>query len=76
MQPTPTAPNVKQVPLLTASQIAQFKRDGFLVLPSVLDPELCRQARDAMWRDCNPPAPHEAQRSLHLDPLTEKKAPS
>ena len=49
MQPTPTTPNVKQVPLLTASQIAQFKRDGFLVLPAVLDPELCRQARDAMW---------------------------
>ena len=49
MQPTPTTPNVQQVPLLTASQIAQFKRDGFLVLPAVLDPELCRQARDAMW---------------------------
>ena len=49
MQPTPITPNVKQVPLLTASQIAQFKRDGFLVLPAVLDPELCRRARDAMW---------------------------
>ena len=49
MQPTPTTPSAKQVPLLTASQIAQFKRDGFLVLPAVLDPERCRGARDAMW---------------------------
>ena len=45
MQPTPTTPNVQQVPLLTANQIAQFKRDGFLVLPAVLDPELCRQCQ-------------------------------
>ena len=43
------APNVPQVPPLTESQIAQFKRDGFLVLPGVLDPELCRRARDDMW---------------------------
>ncbi len=47
----PTAPSdsVPQVPLLTESQIAQFKRDGFVLLPSALDPELCRRARDAMW---------------------------
>ncbi|MEE3259200.1 MAG: hypothetical protein VX293_08315, partial [Candidatus Latescibacterota bacterium] len=45
---TPT-PSAKQVELLTENQIAQFKRDGFLVLPGVLDPELCRQARDEMW---------------------------
>ncbi len=42
-------PNLKQVEPLTTSQIAQFKRDGFLVLPSVLDPELCARARDEMW---------------------------
>ena len=29
--------------------MAQFKRDGLLVLPGVLDPDLCRQARDQMW---------------------------
>ena len=40
---------MKQVNLLSPDQIAQFKRDGFLVLPSVLDPELCRQVRDDMW---------------------------
>ena len=39
----------KSVEPLTANQIAQFKRDGFLVLEGVLDPELCRQARDEMW---------------------------
>ena len=46
--PTPS-PNVPQVAPLTASQIAQFKRDGVLVLPAVLDPDLCRRARDDMW---------------------------
>lgn len=42
-------PGVKQVDFLTKSQIARFKRDGFLVLPGVLDPDLCRRARDEMW---------------------------
>jgi hypothetical protein len=41
--------DVKQVNTLSASQIDQFKRDGFLVLPGVLDPELCRLAREDMW---------------------------
>ena len=35
---------------LTTQQIAQFKRDGYLVLPAALDAERCRQARDDMWR--------------------------
>ena len=39
----------KSVESLTADQIAQFKRDGFLVLEGVLDPELCLRARDEMW---------------------------
>ena len=38
-----------QVELLTEHQIAQFKRDGMLVLSGVLDPDLCRRARDQMW---------------------------
>lgn len=46
---TTQTPNVPQAGLLTTDQIAQFKRDGFLVLPAVLDPELCRQTRDDMW---------------------------
>ena len=44
-----STPSLKQVAPLTATQIAQFKREGFLVLPAVLDPALCRQARDEMW---------------------------
>ena len=44
-----TSLTVAQAPRLTTDQIAQFKRDGFLVLPGVVDPELCRQARDQMW---------------------------
>lgn len=43
------SPSLHQVPLLTESQIAQFKRDGMLVLPGVLDTDLCRQVRDRMW---------------------------
>ncbi len=44
-----SSPSVPQVAPLTAGQIAQFKRDGVLVLPAALDPELCRRARDDMW---------------------------
>ena len=40
---------MKQVVPLTVNQIAQFKRKEFLVLPAVLDPVFCRQARDEMW---------------------------
>jgi len=40
---------LKQVVPLTVNQIAQFKREEFLVLPAVLDPVFCRQARDEMW---------------------------
>ena len=43
------SPTVAQAPRLTTDQIAQFKRDGFVVLPGVVDPEICRQARDQMW---------------------------
>jgi hypothetical protein len=40
---------VPQADLLTTSQIAQFKRDGFIVLPGVVDADLCLQARNQMW---------------------------
>ena len=33
-------PDVRRVETLSVDQIAQFKREGFLVLPAVLDPEL------------------------------------
>jgi len=42
-------PDVKQVDMLTPEQVAQFKRDGYLVLPAALDGDLCRQVRDEMW---------------------------
>jgi hypothetical protein len=37
------------VPPLSTVQLAQFAREGFLVLPRALDPALCAQARDYMW---------------------------
>lgn len=38
---------------LSHSQLAQFARDGVLILRNVLDPTLCRAARDRLW-DCAP----------------------
>ena len=45
-----STPILKQVAPLTENQIAQFKREGSLVLPEALDPVLCRQARNEMWK--------------------------
>ncbi len=39
----------EQVPPLSRAQIARFKRDGYLILEGVLDPEMCRQLREEMW---------------------------
>ena len=41
--------NIKQADRLTPEQIGRFKRDGFIVLPGVIDSELCIQAREKMW---------------------------
>jgi len=46
----PRHDDLHQVEPLSESQIAQFKRDGVLVLPGVLDVDLCRQARNQMWK--------------------------
>ena len=45
-----STPILKQVAPLTENQIAQFKREGSLVLPEALDPVLCRQVRNKMWK--------------------------
>jgi hypothetical protein len=37
--------------------VQQFARDGFLVLPGVLDPQLCARARDDMWSVLNAHVP-------------------
>ena len=64
-----SSPGMKQVEPLTASQIARFRRDGFLVLPAVLDPELCRLARNEMWEAIAAELPpYEKGRPLHLGP--------
>eukprot|EP01052_Picozoa_sp_SAG31_P017437 SAG31_NODE_1193_length_9454_cov_38.779156_1_plen_94_part_00 len=43
--------------LLSTQQVQQFVRDGFLVLPAFLDPQLCGRARDEMWRVLNAHVP-------------------
>ena len=40
---------VRQVPLLSRSQIASFKKDGFLILERCLDPAAVAAMRDSMW---------------------------
>ena len=42
---TRPSPDLYQVDRLTDAQVAQFKRDGLLVLPGVLDLDLCRRDR-------------------------------
>ena len=63
-----STPILKQVAPLTENQIAQFKREGFLVLPEALDPVLCRQARNKMWKSIQIPAPHKKGTVLHMAP--------
>lgn len=46
-----------QVPTLNPDQVQQFARDGMLVLPGVLDPQLCARARDDMWSVLNAHVP-------------------
>lgn len=42
-------PPPPKVPLLTQRQVSEFKRDGFIILPGVLDPDACAALRDDMW---------------------------
>lgn len=49
---------------LSSSQLAQFQRDGYLVLPARVSPQRCRQMLDATLadlRDAVPPIEYEAE---------------
>ena len=67
---TTLSKDLHQVETLTESQIAQFKRDGMLVLPEVLDPDLCgKGARSVVEFDHGASSQYEAGRSFHLGPV-------
>lgn len=34
---------------LSAEQLSFFKQQGYLILPQILDPDLCEHARDLLW---------------------------
>ena len=51
--------------LLNEDQLAFFKKNGYLILEEVLDPELCRQARDLLWSTLP-----EKSKIKRNDPLT------
>ena len=57
MTATATATAQPSVPPLTPAQIAQFKRDGFLLIPNALPKDLCARAHDAMWRELTEAVP-------------------
>ena len=62
-----SSPILKQVGPLKANQISQFKREGFLILPTILDPALCRQGRDEMWEAIQTHLPSMKRgRTLHV----------
>ena len=74
---TNPSPHLHQVDPLTEEQIAQFKRDGLLILPGVLDADLCRRARDQMWEiiDEHRPAMRRDDPATWV-PLTEEEKAS
>ena len=39
------------VPHLTAGQIGSFKRDGYVILPGAVDPDLCSGLLDESWQE-------------------------
>jgi len=65
-----STPLLKRVAPLTENQIAQFKREGFLVLPEALDPLLCRQSRNEMWQSIQTYLP----RIKRETPITEEES--
>ena len=70
-----STPILKQVAPLTENQIAQFKREGFLVLPEALDPVLCRQVRNKMWKSIQTYLPRiKREQSSTWPPITEEES--
>ena len=65
----------RQVPRLTAAQIAALKRDGYLVLPGALDLRLCAAVRDSMWEDLSAIIPRLRQHDRRSwTPFTDDEA--
>eukprot|EP01046_Picozoa_sp_COSAG06_P009169 COSAG06_NODE_475_length_15278_cov_5.364187_6_plen_307_part_00 len=62
------------VPLLTPSQIAQFKKDGILILPRVLEPHRCEQIVDDMWQTISTELPRMRRDATDSWFVTEAEA--
>lgn len=70
-------PDLYQVDPLSEEQVAQFKRDGMLVLPGVLDADLCRRARDQMWEIIAAHRPFmQRENPASWTPISEEEAAS
>ena len=59
--------------ILNQEQLSFFKVNGYLILPKILDPDLCEKARDLLWSSL--PKETNIKRedpSTHLGPFIEK----
>ena len=41
----------QELPALSAAELSFFRREGYLIKPAVLLPELCAQVRDRLWQE-------------------------
>ena len=64
----------RSVPLLTPAQIGQFKRDGVLILPRVLDPHHCERIVDEMWDTISRELPRMRRNAHDSWYVTEEEA--
>ena len=68
------SPSPHAVPLLTPAQIHQFKRDGVLILPRVLDPHHCERIVDEMWGTISRELPRMRRDAVDSWYVTEEEA--
>ena len=62
---------MEPLPPLSREEIAHFKREGYLVKRNVLDPELCRRARDALWEKNESAVLRRDDGATHVGPFPE-----
>ena len=58
--------------MLSSEQISFFKANGYLILPGVMDLELCARVRDAMWQSLPKDSPmRQDDPATHVGPFAQ-----
>ena len=58
--------------MLSSEQISFFKANGYLILPGVMDLELCARVRDAMWQSLPKDSPmRQDVPATHVGPFAQ-----